>query len=159
MSPQSQRPEGNAKAGKWPLWPLQKTLWLLSPSLVSGVPSSWLRISVSVLLCPHYLSAVPVTGLCADRIIWVCPFFSQFFIFPSSFSSLPPSLLPSSILPLSFLPSLVHSFITLNFPHSFLPPLLPSTLCVFHSLFFPLVLHSSNKYLRQALCEASDFPG
>lgn len=111
---------------------------------------------VSVLLCPHYLSPVPVTGLCRWDHLGLTLRSSHFH---SSSSPAFLSSLPSSILPLSFLPSLVHSFVILNFPLSFLPPLLPSTLCVFHSLFFPLVLHSSNKYLRQALCEASDFPG
>lgn len=113
------------------------------------------QLAMDPRLCP-LVSPLPV---CCAR-DWAVPVGSSGFDHSSHFhsSSSPAFLssLPSSILPLSFLPSLVHSFVILNFP---LPPLLPSTLCVFHSLFFPLVLHSSNKYLRQALCEASGFPG
>lgn len=82
------------------------------------------------------------------------PFFQPSFqpVFPAC---LPPSFLhPSPLLfafLCSFIPS-VYSFIILNFHPSFLPLFFLSLFVSFSLCFFPPVLHSSHKYLRQALC-------
>lgn len=131
--------EGNARPGRWPLWPLLKTLWLPFPSSVSDGAGglSWETCFSVSLLSSTYLPPKRNSGVGADGI--------NSFLWPSIHSSIhlspiiPSSLLHSLTRPV-FFPSTFTSPVSPSLPSFFPSPSLASFVLFFPSSFFSLFL-------------------